>query len=160
MRYFFLGLLISSLVWAGSVKLLFELSPTGTFAAESAALEGKVVTDGKTYQAVDVWLPLESLSTGLELRDEHMKNKYFEVKQYPKALLKTVSGGDGKFEGTLEVHGTAVPVSGSFERDGKEVVADFETSVAAYKIKKAKYLGVGVDDTVKVQVRLPLFKKK
>src|SRR4051812_12504401 len=78
-----------------------SLSPAGSFIAQSNALEvrGKATRAGDSVSASNVALKLDSLKTGIDLRDEHMKKKYFETDKYPEAVLTQATGKDGKFTG-------------------------------------------------------------
>lgn len=75
--------------WAGVEKVG---DATVRFTATGPAgfrLEGKSqvlsVSDGG--EAVTITVPLETLETGIALRDRHMREKYLEVARYPQAAL-------------------------------------------------------------------------
>ena len=77
---------------------------------------------------VAVSVTLGTLSTGIDLRDKHMREKYLEV--YPTAILRVprndlklpAAGERGTFdaEGTLSLHGKTRPVKFHYvvKRDG------------------------------------------
>ena len=123
-------------------------------------LEGKVSGELK--------FALATLETGIDLRNEHMKEKYLEVKNYPEArltlkdvplpegyTLASPKSGEGAFTGTLELHGVKKDISGTFATTEKNSVeAKFEIKISDFKIEIPSYLGVTVADTVKVQVVL------
>jgi polyisoprenoid-binding protein YceI len=50
-------------------------------------IEGYFVFDGKKISGKAVF-NLESLDTGIDLRNEHMKTRYLEVAKFPKAELE------------------------------------------------------------------------
>lgn len=104
---------------------------------------------------------LNDIETGIELRDEHMKEKYFEVKKYPKAKLemKSISGGPdldseskGAFSGTLTLHGVSRDVTGEYSLVSRKVSAKFPLRISDYKIDVPSWMGVTVADQVDVVV--------
>jgi polyisoprenoid-binding protein YceI len=141
------------------VKISVELSPTGSFAAESANVVGAAAQKDKAYSASQVTLDLNTLKSGVALRDQHMKNKYFQTSKFPKATLTQGTAKDGKFTGTLNVHGVSRPVSGTYQIQGKEIVGKFKCTLSEFEIPKAKYMGVGVEDSVDVEVVIPIMQK-
>ena len=85
--------------------------------------------DAEMYFEVD----LASLTTGIGLRDRHMRDDYLEVKKYPYASFKgkithteVAEGGDAKVTaaGTFSVHGV------SMER---EIVCDVTSAGSGYR---------------------------
>lgn len=131
-------------------------APTGTF-----TVEGKKATGVIEFE-------LASLDTGIELRNEHMLNKYLEVKQHPKAKLQIEdltlpkdwtpeqAKLDGvPFKGKLTLHGETQPVEGTFTvGDKRDVNAEFKLKLSDYKITIPEYLGVKVADEVNVTVSI------
>ena len=85
---------------------------------EGAGVEG-VITENKEVVAGEVTFQLKSLNTGIDLRDEHMKNKYLEVEKYPTANLKLKdlkiplqASEPFKFTGVMTLHGVEQPFYG------------------------------------------------
>lgn|GEM_PF-4484728 len=138
------------------LQLHLELSPTGSFTAESQQLTLKGVARKGTGAAIqEIVLPLDSLVTGISLRDEHMKKKYFETRKHPIAVLKNVVAEEGSFKAKLLIRGVEKEVEGEYEAKGAGVSAKFKTTLSDFKIPEAKYMGVGVEDEVEVEVVLP-----
>jgi polyisoprenoid-binding protein YceI len=115
---------------------------------------------------------MDKLDTGISLRTEHMKEKYLQVKQYPKSTLTLTdapvdaafekalsSGGEKPFKGKLALHGKEHEVAGTYTADSGLVKAKFPITLSDYSIDVPKYLGVTVADTVEVNVELPLKKQ-
>lgn len=114
----------------------------------------------------EITFSLSTLKTGIDLRDEHMKNKYLEIDKHPKATLtlkdvqlpKTWSKekpqvAEVPFKGELTLHGEKKSVEGTFEvTSGKELKAKMEIKISDFKIAVPSYLGITVADTVKVQI--------
>lgn len=142
---------------AGSAKFTVELSPAGSFVAQSYSLavqgEAKRTLDG--VQAKHISIDLNSFRTGIDLRDRHLKEKYFETKKYPNAVLTHAEGKNGKFTGELDLHGVKKAVEGVYQIKGGMFLGRFKTKISDYNIAPAKYMGVGVEDDVEVEISLP-----
>jgi len=115
--------------------------------------------DGKVSGTFEV--ALSALDTGDGLRNSHMTKKYLETDKYPKAklVLEPVAlpkAGYFNWKGALTLHGETKPVSGVAFIEGSQIEAKFSVDMLDYKIKKASYLGVGVDEKIAVVVRLDL----
>jgi polyisoprenoid-binding protein YceI len=122
---------------------------------------------------VESTFALVNLTTGIEMRDEHMKNKYLQVKEFPQAVLKIESinlpeGFEEKatnikeqnFSGKLSMHGVEREVSGTFSlSESLELSARFILKLTDFGIEIPNYLGVVVADTVTVETTFSLIKK-
>lgn len=140
----------------GTAKYTVELNPTGSFIAESNQVKGVATKAGAGFVAKKVYLNLNTLKTGIELRDHHMNENYFESKKYPWAILDQAQGKDGKFTGTLKIRNLPKPISGTYTVNGSTLEAKFKSKLSDFRIKKANYMGVGVEDEVEVVVTLPI----
>lgn len=113
---------------------------------------------------------LESLKTGISLRDSHMKEKYIDVAKNPKACLtmtkfevppSLVSGNgeveDVPFEGLLKLKGQTKKVTGfaEIEREGREIECEskFNIVLSDFGFEIPSYLGVTVAKTIKVETK-------
>lgn len=128
--------------------------PEGSLRIVNGALSGEFL------------LPLQNLKTGIELRDEHMKDKYLEVSKYPQAKLTipeqklpdswttaNPSLHDFKFKGVLQLHGEEKEISGTVNvKADLTSEAQFEIKISDYKIDIPSYLGITVADKVKISV--------
>jgi polyisoprenoid-binding protein YceI len=113
---------------------------------------------------VIVIVPLSNLTTGIALRDHHMKEKYLEVAKYPAATLTIARAAlnlpapgqkvEGDAPATLVLHGQTRPVSvhydakaedGAFSTRGK-----FRINMNEFGISVPSYLGVTVKPDVDV----------
>lgn len=108
---------------------------------------------------------LDSLKTGIGLRDEHTKEKYLEVAKFPEATLTIKDqelpepGKSGKISGELNLHGVQKNIETFIEvKDANKAQGQFELNLSDFKIEIPKYMGVTVADTVKVTVELELKK--
>jgi len=136
---------------------------------EGGAPRGLVkVEEGKVTGTIT--FDLDSLDTGIKLRNRHMREKYLETAKHPKATFAftkmVLPRGFGNavkaaeavpFEGVLTVHGVQQPVKGTasfeVERADVDAEANFETKVSAYQIETPSFAGVTVADSVKVKIR-------
>lgn len=144
---------------AGQIKLNVSLNPVGSFAAESKALQGTATQDGPLISIKNATLELDTLKSGIALRDSHMKEKYFETKKFPRALLSQATGKDKKFNGDLTLRNKTKKISGSYEVTGGNVIAKFKCNLSDFDIPPANYMGVGVEDEVEVEAQVPMAAK-
>jgi len=151
-------LLISSAVSFAdsSATVSVKLSPAGSFKADTKDVKGSAVQRGAEVTAENIMVDLKSLNSGIALRDEHMKNKYLDLKNHPHAILVFARGNSGRGEGKIKINGIEKPVSGIYKIKGKELDAEFELKLSDFGISGIKYMGVGVSDNVKVNVTVPL----
>lgn len=123
----------------------------------------------------DLTVQLDEMTTGIELRDTHMKEKFLETKKYPNANLKiyemklpqdpfatSMKMNSVPFKGTLKVHDTESKVEGSADIDstGPVILVEVKTktTISAHKIEKPSYLGVKVADEIDILAHLKLKK--
>lgn len=141
---------------ASSANVEVKLSPAGRFAAQTEKVEGYAVknADG-SVKAENIVVDLNSLSTGIELRDKHTK-EHLEVTKYPTATLIKAEGKDGKGKGTVSIHGKTQEVTGTYKIEGSNLKAEFNVNLPSIDIKKIKYMGIGVKDDVMVSVVVPI----
>jgi hypothetical protein len=138
-------------------KVSLALSPVGHFTAETKAIIGtahKMANGGVSAEKIEI--PLDSLKTGIDVRDSHMKNKYLETQKFPRAILTDATGKDGNGVAMLTLHGVKKPVKGTYKIEGNELVVHFPVIISEYGVAKIKYMGVGVKDQAEVDARIPL----
>lgn len=109
---------------------------------------------------------MDKFVTGIDLRDEHMKEKYFEVKKFPEATLKLKelpldSKGQAKdtpFQASLKFHGVEKDVVGiaKVDVDGSKssIEAEFSIALKDFNIDIPTYAGIKVADTVVISATL------
>lgn len=123
---------------------------TGTGAPVSCTVD---VKDGKASGSCEA--DLSKLTTGMDLRDDHMKNKYLETGKFPTAKLVFADqpAAVGDFAGSLTLKGQTSAVKGSLKVDGTKLHAEFPVTFADFPAVGApEFKGVGVDKTVLVKV--------
>lgn len=123
-----------------------------------------VADDG---QQVEIKVPLASLTTGISLRDSHMRDKYLQVGTYPDARLVVArsalqlpadgADADGNGTGTMTLHGQSKPVGFHYKlsRRGQKtaVTGDVQVNMNNFGITTPSYLGLSVKPVVAVSVQ-------
>ena len=143
------------------------LTVGGSFEAKTKNLSGDVTPASDEQGAVRgaLKVELQTLETGIGIRDRHMKNNYLEVEKGPGFATATIEDirvekleGKTVFTAMLSLHGQKKKVSGAAElqqKDGKiRVQAQFPVKVSEFEIPAPTYLGVGVRDEIQVKVSL------
>jgi polyisoprenoid-binding protein YceI len=116
---------------------------------------------------VVIKVPLRNLTTGISLRDDHMRNKYLQVGRYPNAeltidrsALRLPSGNgsaSGDAAGSMAIHGKTktVNVHYTVARGGGALHVGGTThlDLRDYSIDVPSYLGVTVKPDIDVEVQ-------
>lgn len=160
-KWIFALVLIASSFYAfaeDQATVFVSLSPAGSFSAVSKKLKGNLIKTGDSFTAEKITATVESFKTGIDLRDEHFW-KHLKSTQHSKVTLSDLKASGGKATANLEVGGVKKPISIVYTVKGSEVMAKFATKASDFNLPKAEYLGVGVDDVVKVEVTMG-FKSK
>jgi polyisoprenoid-binding protein YceI len=157
-------------VGQGDVRVICPMTIGGSFAATTTAISGSVTANAIGSPVFDgsLAVDLRTLDTGIGLRNEHLRENYLEVGKGPGFDTATLSKievkgfspdapeGKGVFTGALTLHGVTNTVTGAVdvrqEAAGLRVKASFPVNLAEYSIRKPRYLGMGVKDTVEVEV--------
>jgi len=171
---FFLSLQASGqeyLTTNGKVIFLSK-APLNEFEGESNSLNGLVNLE---TNLLDFFVDLNTLKTGIGLRDSHMRENYLETDQFPFAeftgklvQLPTLIAGTKtpvKAVGKFKIHGIEreMEVSGylTLEQNGKiELNASFEILLADYKIALPKLVFYELAEEQKVTINAILTQKK
>lgn len=143
-----------------------------SFSGTSEYLNG--IIDFASNQ-LDFYLDLNTLRTGIKLRDKHMRDNYLETAKYPYAeftgsfqeLPSAAFSGEIKVaaEGVFKVHGVTKPVliEGTLIRgiDGNLTLrASFGVLLLDYDIVIPKILGYELAELQKIEVNATLEKSK
>jgi polyisoprenoid-binding protein YceI len=142
----------------------------GSFVARSQKVEGTVAVadDGKKLTSASVAVDAASFDTGVDMRNEHMRDKYLEASRFPE--IRFAAGDqaiDLKPGATFRLGGnlTAKGVSRPLQAEGRvesasagEIVASarFKVDITAFGIPRPSFLVVRMDPIVDVTVRLVL----
>lgn len=149
----------------GEVVIVCPLTVGGSFEAKTEALSGEVTPRPGDAGLGSLQVNLETLETGIGLRDRHMREKYLEVQKGPEYATATLEdirverlNGKTTIKGMLRLHGERREVTGEAdirqENGGVRVEAQFPVRVSEFEIPKPTYLGVGVSDEILVKVSL------
>jgi polyisoprenoid-binding protein YceI len=151
----------------GEVTVMCPLTVGGSFEAKTKNLSGDVTAAGDEQGTVrgTLRVELQTLETGIGIRDRHMKNNYLEVEKgagFDTAIIDEirVEKMDGKtvFTGMLSLHGQKRKVTGAAELQQKDgnirVQAQFPVKVSDFEIPAPTYLGVGVRDEIQIKVSM------
>ena len=151
----------------GEVTVLCPLTVGGSFEAKTKTLSGEIApaTDASGAVSGTLKVELQTLETGIGMRDRHMRNNYLEVEKGPTFATATfddirVEKLEGKtiFSGILTLHGQKKKISGAADlqqRDGRiKVQAQFALKVSDFEIPAPTYLGIGVRDEIQIKVAL------
>ena len=139
-------------------------------------LTGSLKVTGKLVSG-EASFPLNTLNTGVGLRDKHLKNEFLEVQKYPdaqltvdKVALNKSPIGDGfvqdkvPFTGVLKVHGVSHPVNGTIDVSTKSGTtigdAQFGMKISDFGFPEPKFMGMRVNNDVQVKVHLEAKKTK
>jgi polyisoprenoid-binding protein YceI len=155
-------------VTQGDVTVKCPMTIGGSFDAKTTALAGTLTTNDPAAIDGSLAVDLRALDTGIDLRNDHLREKYLEVDKgngYDKAVLSAITlkglnpdapEGKGSFSGSLTLHGVTKTISGPAEvrkaGAGLRVKASFPVNLPDYNIAEPRYLGVGVKNTVQVDV--------
>ena len=154
-------------VSSGEVTVMCPLTVGGSFEAKTKNLSGDVTPASDEQGAVRgaLKVELQTLQTGIGIRDRHMKNNYLEVEKGPTFATATIEDirvekleGKTVFTGMLSLHGQKKKVTGAAElqqKDGKiRVQAQCPVKVSEFEIPAPTYLGVGIKDEIQIKVSL------
>jgi len=154
-------------VSSGEITVMCPLTVGGSFEAKTKNLSGDVTPASDEQGAVRgaLKVELQTLATGISIRDRHMKNNYLEVEKGPDFSTATIEDirvekleGKTVFSAMLSLHGQKKKVTGAAElqeKDGKvRVQAQFPVKVSEFEIPAPTYLGVGVRDEIQIKVSL------
>jgi polyisoprenoid-binding protein YceI len=154
----------------GAVRVICPMTIGGSFEAKTTALSGSLTAGSSGSRAFEgsLAVDLRTLDTGIDLRNEHLRENYLEVGKGPGFESATLSEidldqvnpdapeGKGSFTGLLTLHGVTRSVTGAVDvrqaGAGLRVKATFPVDVTAYSIRRPRYLGIGVKDIVEVEV--------
>ena len=147
----------------GSASATFDAAGPG-----GLNIRGKTsdLTASEASGKVKVVVALGKLDTGINLRDQHMRNNYLEVGKYPNATVEVKrdelkfpskkADSSGHVPGSMTLHGVTKPVTLDYSARlrGDKVAVDGSTTIDMrdYGINVPRYLGVGVDPNVSINV--------
>ena len=161
----------SLIVKTGGVRVRCSLTVGGSFNATTDAISGRLhptQSDPGAYVG-EISVELDTLDTGIALRNTHLGEQYLEVMRgdgfthatlynlrLDEALPHNTTRHDTDFSATVRLHGTERQVNGQttlrWTDRGLEIEAEFALSISDYVIAPPRYLGIGVRDEVEITV--------
>jgi polyisoprenoid-binding protein YceI len=145
-----LSILLIHPLLANELTVKMILSPAGSIEARTQKVRGEILKTGDKYAASSLWVKIDDLKTGIDLRDDHF-HKHLNFENFPKITFTNVVASAGVGSGTLTVNGISNKVDFTFKSSGeKKVEALMKIKASTFKLKEAKYLEIGVDDEVEV----------
>lgn len=133
---------------------------------ESKVATGQLIRSGNAVTG-DLQVPLDSFTTGMGVRDSHLKEKIFETKKFDKATLKIVKlqlpdvkPGDYKavdFTAKLNFHGVEKDLAGKADLTLADSSIKFDATVEMnltdYQVTPPEFMGMSVQDKVKFEAK-------
>lgn len=139
-----------------------------SFTGQSGSLNGLIDLDKKT---VDFFLDMNTVKTGISLRDEHMRGTYLETKKYPFAEFTghvegfNPASADTQrvtVKGTFTVHGVAKErtITGRMALRGDRLFVDahWEVALSEHDIEIPKVMFLKLADIQQVSITAELIK--
>lgn len=100
---------------------------------------------------------LNQIETGIELRDEHMKDNYLKTREFPKAILTMKDlplDFEGEFLAELTLHGHTQSVKIEISKEDLKRQASFKINIQDFNIPVPSYQGITVAKEVTVTTKL------
>ncbi len=150
----------------GRVEFTAKGFPTFiTIKGVGEGLTGSMEVEGKIIKEAIFTFPLKTLKTGMDLRDEHMHEKYLETQKYPLAKLILPSfelKDSGTIQATLKLHNVEKEIEVHYEAsksDKLKVTATFQIILADFGIEIPSFQGITVAKEISLAVNLTANKK-
>lgn len=130
----------------------------------SKGLSGSISFDesGETASG-KVLLELGNIKTGIELRDDHLRENYLEVEKYPQAklLFSKVPISAKKFKGQLTLHGQTNDIEIELAKpveinQSAKAEAKFAIQLDQYGIRIPSFKGITVASKVEILINLSM----
>lgn len=114
------------------------------------------IKDGKV--SGEFIVDMTKLDSGIDLRTEHMRDKFLEVGKFPKATLKlnNMLASGGKFDGMLTLHGKEKAISGTAEQVTGGYSFKFDVKTSDYGLEKAGYKGIEIGENISISGTIDL----
>jgi len=148
-------------------------APLREFSGTSEKLHGLIDFE---QNLLDFYVDLNTINTGIELRDKHMRDNYLETKKFPfgeftgklESSIKWKDLAEGqplpvRAKGEFSIHGVTkeMEIEGTLTKVGRglQLNASFEVLLSDFDIEKPSLLGYELAEEQHVEVKA-LFKPK
>lgn len=136
------------------IKVDVQLSPAGSFEITTAKVSGKVKKTDTGYKAKKLSVKVKNFETGMDLRNKHTKEK-LQSKKYPTISIRDIKAKNGKGVGTIKIMGKKKKIAFTYKEVASNLLeANFKLSLKNFGIEGISYMGVGVQDEVKVKATI------
>jgi polyisoprenoid-binding protein YceI len=145
----------------GYVRMDISLSPAGSFQARTTDVSGFAYYEGGKIKATPITVRMDQISTGIALRDRHLKERLETEKNPIAKITDLVSAEEGRGEGLLEYRSfkKRVPFAYKVDDTRTRATAKFKLKVSDFGLNdEIMYMGVGVEDEVELEVVVPVSK--
>lgn len=139
----------------GSLKILVNLSPAGSFEITSNKVKGSAKRKGSGFVTTGLKVKAKTLKTGLDLRDDHLHKK-LEIKKYKKVEILKGTANGGKGQAIIQVKDVKKKVNFIYKESGGMLKIKFALSLKDFNFSGINYAGVGVKDKVTVSASIPI----
>ncbi len=151
-------------------EVSFAAKITGSsFVGKSEAVSGTVDYDDATsnVRSATIVVLANSFKTGMDMRDEHTRDKYLEASKFPEirfevrgAKLAAAPGTRGTLDGTMIVKGSKRSVRAHVTVSGTAaapvVTATFPLNVTEFGIPQPRFAVVKMEPTIQVTAKIVL----
>ncbi len=156
---FALILCLSLNAQAGVAKIDFVASTNVPgVTVEGAASNVAVDYDPQKAIGTVVELDVFQLLTGMEKRDQHLRDKVFAAKKEGDAKIRfevlEMPATNGELKGKLLIKGVEHTIAVPVKRDGSTVTGSTKISLDKFALPRPSFMGVKVDDAVEVSFRI------
>jgi len=156
-----------------TIKFLAQ-STFSDFEGVTNAIEGSISFDSAFTKEseINLMVHLDSLDTGIGLRNSHMREKYLDTEKYPDAdFTGNISSinkiSDFEYDvvvsGMLKIHGVEklFKINGKIFRYGKlyKIETNFKINLPDFNIEQPKFLFTKVDNEIVIQLSVYLIKQ-
>ena len=123
-------------------------------------VEGPVMMNADGKITAHFTVDMTAFTTGMSLRDKHMRDKYLEVGKFKDAFFDldpwTLTADSSQFKGKLTIKDVAKPVFGTAVYREGTLKAEMEIHLSDWPIGVPSHLGVTVAEDVTVNVTIPI----
>jgi polyisoprenoid-binding protein YceI len=153
-------------------------APLEDFDGVTDQIDGYVYWDGEELpedesrlasSELHLEVKLETLDTGIGLRNRHMRDNYLETDEFPFAVYAARLTGFEKLsdtlysaiaEGMMKIHGVERPIQVTTTlipyNEGFRVSCDFEVNLKDYRIKIPKFMFLKIDEIIRLELNFYL----
>ena len=158
------SLLIPILGWSQNlVSVKGTMVPnSGSFTAKSEKLKGRLLKQSDhSFTADRLSVFVDSFQSENKLRDKHFAQYLAGDKKPPQRRidLLDLTARDGKGTASLKINGVTKPIEISYQEKDHFIEASFEVKASDFNLLPASYLGIGLEDLVKINVQYTYEKK-